>query len=283
MKTLFALIAMLLTLSIGQARADDATQALDDNGQAQANEYQAKGSSTPAVNADDSQTQGGGYSVLIENGNGVAPGSNLASTVALLTYGNGSFCSASFLSSRTLITAGHCASGNITVNVMNPRGGYYKVRAMRVYAHPQFRNYRDRYGMTMIQNDLAIVQLAQPFPAPIRTVTLSGFPSGYAPVTDVGYGFRYGNTGGMTLRWGQMQGHLAGVGQFDGLQGLVQTKVNGQNVCPGDSGGAVLLGGTDSRYLVAVHSLANGCTTHSTGASSQLVWPHRAWIQAQIR
>lgn len=278
MKPIFALIAMLLSLSIGPARADDANQALDDYGQTQANEFQTQ------AGAEEIQQANGGYRILIENGNGVSPVASLASTVALLTYGNGSFCSASFLSSRTLITAGHCASGNITVNVMNPKGGYYKARAMRVYTHPQYQNYRDRYGMTIIHNDLAIVQLAQPFPAPVRTVSLAAFPANQAAqVTDVGYGFRYGHTGGMILRWGRMLGRLSTVGQFDGRVGLNQSKINGQNVCPGDSGGAVLFGNENSRELVAVHSLANGCTDHSTGASSELVWPARAWIQAQIR
>ncbi|MGZ3694737.1 MAG: trypsin-like serine protease [Bdellovibrionota bacterium] len=225
----------------------------------------------------------GDYQVLIENGNGVPASGALSDSVALLTYGNGSFCSASFLSPRTLITAGHCFANSIIVNVMKPGGGFYQVRSMRVIRHPGFQNYTDKYGMAIIRNDLSIIQLAQPFPVPVRTVSIAGFPAGqWGQVTDVGYGFRNGHTGGMTLRWGTMQGHLQSIGQFGGRVGLEQRKSNGQNVCPGDSGGAVLYGDQNSRSLVAVHSLANGCGAHSTGASSELVWPAYAWIHSLI-
>ncbi|MGE3263425.1 MAG: trypsin-like serine protease [Bacteriovoracia bacterium] len=228
---------------------------------------------------------------LIENGNGVPRGGALASTVAMLTYGNGSFCSASFLSPQTLITAGHCAAGvrpgSMTVSVMNPRGGYYKAKAVSLAVHPEYSNRRDQYGITIIRNDLAIIQLSTPFPAPVRPVALSAFPqldSGkWIPVTDVGYGFHNGHTGGMTLRWGKMLGQLQAIEQFDGRVGLEQKNSHQQNVCPGDSGGAVLLGSESSRALVAIHSLGNGCGSGpSTGASSELVWPARNWIRAQI-
>jgi secreted trypsin-like serine protease len=222
------------------------------------------------------------FHTLIENGITVPSSGALSDSEALLTYGNGAFCSATFLSPRTLITAGHCAAASITVSIMKPGGGFYAVRSMRVIRHPNFQNYKDRYGMTIIKNDMTIIQLAQPFPTPVRTVTLAQFPAGqWAQVTDVGYGFRRLNSGAKVLRWGTMQGHLETIGQFGDRVGLEQRNSNNQNVCPGDSGGAVLLGDQNSRYLVAVHSLANGCTQgRSTGASSELVWPAQAWIKS---
>lgn len=226
-----------------------------------------------------------GYSLLIENGNPISRSAALASTVAMLTYGGGSFCSASFLTNRTLITAAHCYAANLTVNVPKPGGGYYQARSARVIKHPQYSNVRDRYGMVIIRNDLAIIQLAKPFPAPVRTVTLAAFPDlptgQWAQVTDVGYGFNRRNSGGMTLRWGTMLGRKQEIGQFDDRVGLEQRNTRNQNVCPGDSGGAVLYGNNTSRHLVAVHSLANGCGTgRSTAASSELVWPARNWIRS---
>ena len=230
----------------------------------------------------------------IENGNELGAVAPLAHTVALLRFGTGGgFCSASFLSSRTLLTAGHCLSGvnprAVSVNVLNPNGGWIRVTASATAVHPGYRNYKGTYGQTMIHNDLALVQLAQPFPVPVRTVELAAFPDDRAqewyPVFDVGYGYEYAKGGGLVLRWGQMNGRLATINQFGNRVGIEQRVTNqNQNVCPGDSGGAVLFGGIQSRQIVAVHSLSNGCGSNpSTSASSELVWPARDWILGQVR
>lgn len=232
-------------------------------------------------------------SVFIENGNEVPPLGTLTQTVALLAFPGGGFCSASFLSSRTLLSAAHCftRSGrpSVTVNVVGDNGRWVKTPVSSVQVHPQYSNRRGQYGQTLIRNDLAIVQLDRPFPHPVRTVTLApptpGMLAGtWETVTDVGYGFEAERRGSRVLRWGAMSAIVERIGQFENRDGLRQRKTTAnQNVCSGDSGGAVFIGGSDSRRQVAVHSLADGCRYGSRGASSELVWPARAWIQPQIR
>ena len=234
------------------------------------------------------------YRPLIEGGKPVNPAEPLARTVALPRYPDGGWCSSSFLSARTLLTAGHCAEGrkaaDVTVHVVSPTGTWESLPAKSLYSHPQYSHRTNADGDHIFRNDLAIVQLPQPFSFAVRTVTLAA-PTGamaageWGEVTDAGYGLgRRGDTGRPTLRWGSMVGHVAAIEQFDGREGLEQFKGSTkQNVCPGDSGGPVFLGAALSRIQIAVHSMADGCTAKSRLTYSELLWPARAWLKAQIR
>jgi secreted trypsin-like serine protease len=231
--------------------------------------------------------------IFVENGTPISKASPLARTVALMRFKKGGFCSSSFLSSRTLLTAGHCAENHraedFTVMAVSADGKWEEQAASGLVNHPSYQHYKNSHGDILL-NDVAIIQLARPFSFSVRTVSLTAptkpLTSGQSSaITDVGYGYnRTGGGGGMVLRYGSMAARLSPIDQFNGAPGLEHSKTSAdQNVCPGDSGGPVLLGGTGSREQVAVHSLADGCTTDSSVAFSTLVWPYRNWILPQVR
>ena len=228
---------------------------------------------------------------MIENGTPVKRAEDLARTVALVQFKNGAICSSSFLSPRTLITAGHCAenrkAGDMMIAVQNANGSWEQRALAKLILHPQY-SHKVKGDEHTMRNDLAIIQLVSPFSFPIRTVNLSApgtvmAAGNWQAVTDVGYGYVKPGSGGSVLRRGSMVGRVKSIPQFDNRLGVQQVKTSAnQNACPGDSGGAVLLGGPDSRNLISVHSLADGCTSQSTVTYSEMVWPARTWIQAQI-
>ncbi len=223
----------------------------------------------------------------IENGNDLPYGSPVARSAALLVFNGGGFCSSSFLSSRTLLSAGHCLKGVSAggVKVQLPTAnGWLVLDVAEVRVHPGYRLRYDKNGDAILRDDIAIVQLVKPAPVAVRPYALTAPPSarGFA-VTDIGYGYEHQGGGGMLLRYGRMQGEIKKLYGLENQPGVYQTKTSAdENVCPGDSGGPVLLGNLDSRNIIAVHSLADGCQTESTNAQSTLVWPYKAWIQPQI-
>lgn len=225
----------------------------------------------------------------IENGNEVPASSPLARSAALLVFNGGGFCSASFLSARTLLSAGHCLKGVSAsgVKVQLPTAsGWLVLKVSAVSVHPGYRLRYDNKGQAILRDDIALVQLEKAAPVSVRALSLSPPPSGNElfGVTDLGYGFEYNGGGGMLLRYGRMQGKVQPIYDLENQPGVYQTKTkDDENVCPGDSGGPVLLGAPESRSVIAVHSLADGCQSESDSAESTLVWPYREWIRPQIR
>jgi len=132
-----------------------------------------------------------GVDILVENGDTIPASAPLAQSVPLLHFSSGGFCSGSFLSKRTILTAGHCLKGmrasRVTVNVMNNRGGWTSVRATSLVMHPGY-SARTVNGVTVIRDDIALVQLSSDFPAPVRLMALSapnGLNGAWGYVTDV--------------------------------------------------------------------------------------------------
>jgi len=229
----------------------------------------------------------------IENGIVVGRGDPLTRTVALLQFKNGGWCSSSFLSARTLLTAGHCAekraAGDLLVAVQNANGSWEQRALKRLTLHPGFSHVVNEAGEHIFKNDLAIAEIVSPFSFAVNTVKIAAPSAAMAKgnweaVTDVGYGFSGPNSGGSVLRRGSMVGRVAKLKQLSGREGREQNRTSAaQNACPGDSGGAVLLGKINERQQIAVHSMADGCTAESTLTYSELLYPAREWIQSQIR
>jgi secreted trypsin-like serine protease len=104
------------------------------------------------------------YRPFIENGTTVGRTEPLARTVALVQFKEGGLCSSSFLSARTLLTAGHCAekrkADSIMIAVQNANGSWEQRAAARLTLHPEFSHRVNAAGEHIFRNDLAIIQLA---------------------------------------------------------------------------------------------------------------------------
>ncbi|RZA09419.1 MAG: S1 family peptidase [Proteobacteria bacterium] len=235
----------------------------------------------------------GDFKPFIENGTPVARTEALAQTVAMVQFKGGGWCSATFLSSRTLLTAGHCAekkrAADLTITLQNKNGSWEQRAASALTAHPQY-SHRVGWDKThYIRNDVAIIQLATPFSFKVRTVKLTQAPTLMAAgqwqaITDAGYGYAKPSAEGAVLRRGSMEGRVTAIEAFEQRLGLDQRKnAANQNACPGDSGGPVFLGDASSLQQLAVHSMADGCTDDSKLTYSELLWPLRPWITAHIQ
>ncbi|MBI3504193.1 MAG: trypsin-like serine protease [Proteobacteria bacterium] len=227
----------------------------------------------------------------VENGDEVGPDDPIARTMAMLTVGRDGYCSATFLSPRTLLTAAHCLYGENPANmrVQVSVDSLFEVVPVRsINPHPSYRS----TGEPSHLYDIGIIQLGRDFPLKARPARLASPEElegrGTSDMTVAGYGrgFAGGRGGARVLRVGRI------VGAVMGDQRRVVERVDprrGQNACKGDSGGALLVGGPDSTALLGVHSRgarnANcvGAPAEKRFGISVLVWPFKDWIEEQIQ
>src|SRR4051812_46409022 len=111
----------------------------------------------------------------VENGTSVPASDPLAQSVAFLKM-SGSRCSASFITSKVLITAGHCsekvAPVTTTVEVRDPSGKVYSRKVSQVFTHPKFNIVTPSTGIH-VNYDLGLVFIEDEFPFPVRPLKIS--------------------------------------------------------------------------------------------------------------
>lgn len=197
---------------------------------------------------------------------------------------NASYCTASVIDPRVLLTAAHC--------VTSPRGtvAYYRDQAgepvlgeaSEIEIHPGFRP--DAARRSMLSIDLALVRLAEPLPASFRPVTLSSqvrLEQGQRLLV-AGFGIAdetLPRTGGV-LREGILEATAA---ESPLLVHLRDPEGTGLGACTGDSGAPVFTPGRP--VVVAVAIWAKGEDGQRCGALTQavLVGPQRHWIDAILQ
>ncbi|RYZ96214.1 MAG: trypsin-like serine protease, partial [Proteobacteria bacterium] len=173
------------------------------------------------------------FQISIENGTPVARTEALAQTVAMVQFKGGGWCSSTFLSSRTLLTAGHCAekkkAADLTITLQNKDGSWEQRSAATLTPHPQYSHTVGWNQTHYIRNDVAIITLSAPFSFPVRTIKLTQAPALMAAgqwqaITDAGYGYSRPGAGGTVLRRGSMEGRVTAIEAFEQRLGLDQRK-----------------------------------------------------------
>lgn len=224
----------------------------------------------------------------VQNGTVVSAQNNLSRSVALMRFSSGGTCSASFLTTKMLVTAAHCTRGvaasSVTMMVRNSKGAWVSAEVSKLISHPQFTQSNSVVG-TRVKYDIGLIQLKNEFSVPVRPLKIGsvGDMVTEKDVTVVGYGWNGPSTGAGTLRSGVMKGLVQSHYNFYNREGLYMVPKSSQAVCPGDSGGAVLKGTSTSTLLIGVNSLSNACQNGSdTFSISEIVIDHKAWIKKYI-
>ncbi len=221
----------------------------------------------------------------IENGNVVSPSESLSRAVVHLKFSNGSSCSGAFLTSRVILTAGHCTHRKTPegteVVIVDKNGKKYSQLASRVITHPDYKLTNSMWG-TIVSHDAGLVTLAKAFPITVPTFRIGNVTSFATPrtVTIVGYGYNRPKAGSGTLRKGTMTAVVAPIDSYDGEDGLLMKPNNQQWLCGGDSGGPVIDGTSSSRTLVGINSMSSGCKNYSEAQSiAEIAWDMKPWIK----
>jgi len=225
----------------------------------------------------------------VENGDVVAVAHPLTKSVALFTLGGGT-CSASFLTDKVLLTAGHCTKGKsasaTSVRVKTGVGKWHTVKVAKLITHPNYKIDKLPDGGAKVNNDIGLVFLQESFPFAIRPLKLASAAQlrrERTAVTVVGYGKNSSFGGSGVLRTGKMIGEVFEIENFFDREGIFMVAADDQIVCPGDSGGAVLKGDAYSTQLIGVNSLSSGCQGGDVGeqrSMSEIALSHRTWIRS---
>lgn len=222
----------------------------------------------------------------VENGDDVMAKDNLSRSVARLSLSKGATCSATFLTKKILLTAGHCTSAThastTVVKVRDASGKWHSAKVAQVYTHPDFF-VDDSLPGTRVKHDIGVVELSEEFPFAVRPLKIGSIAkmTKTEAVTIVGYGMSAETGGSGTLRQGTMDGTIKALNAFFGRKGIYLENTHGQLGCPGDSGGAVLRGDSSSSIIIGVNSLSSGCKGYDQANSmSEIADHHKDWIQS---
>lgn len=215
-------------------------------------------------------------------------GGPAAGSTLMVLNARGGVCTGIVLSSRTILTAAHCASGGTELRIHWKEGSGEPVLLppTAVALHPEFK--ADAVTSRRRSIDLALLHLAEPLPARFAPATLvdGAAPRAGAAVALAGYG---------VLREGEARttgvyrsAALAAVEPYGPGRVLLWAadpagagKRPGMGACQGDSGGP-MTGGDGG--IVAVTSWSTGPSGKSCGLLSQgvLVAPQRGWIDGTL-
>ncbi len=209
----------------------------------------------------------------VENGVEVGPQGVLEQSVARFVRFSGA-CSASFLTRRTLLTAAHCAQGqqpsSTYIQLRDRQGVWHRRQIRQILVHPEYARRQVPGVGTVVANDFALIHLTVPIDVPVRPLQLVDpvRSASWIPVIITGYGLLSQSVATATLHMGRMRARVQRINQLDWAEGLMMLPYEPQHqlVCPGDSGGPVLL--KDMISLIGVNSLSSGCQAEKTGVVS---------------
>jgi hypothetical protein len=210
------------------------------------------------------------------------------------------FCSGSLVSSTVFVTAGHCFADGSSVQVsFDPAGvtnparlNFYGV----VHVDPGFCGGCGSGVAGFASHDVAVVKFSTPIPSTV-VPRLASLPSAnltaglkvHTPVDLVGYGFQsFTNGGGQpqpatggSRSWGTSELAQAGASAAPTLLKLASAS-SGAGSCEGDSGGPVLLGGTDT--ILAVNSFLTSSFCQGVSYAYRLDTPDElAFVRGFLR
>jgi hypothetical protein len=195
-----------------------------------------------------------------------------------------SYCTASVIDPRTVLTAAHCVASpeSTAVHFRDHDGQAVFLDAADIAIHPGYRP--DAARRRLLSIDLALVRLATPLPTSFRPVALSDSPGVEIgqKLLIVGFGVAdetSGKTGGV-LREGLIE--VSGSTPPFLIQ-LSDPEGQGLGGCTGDSGAPVFTPGRP--VVVAVAIWAKGEDGQRCGAATEaaLVAPQRHWIDAILQ
>jgi V8-like Glu-specific endopeptidase len=190
--------------------------------------------------------------------------------VALFDSDGRFICSGALISSRIVLTAGHCTMSPPPVEVLfsdTIRHLGARVRVQKIVVHPEFVSSDFRHA------DLALLVLRERARVPSLTWNAAGLPEDFVDreVRVVGFGLQ--SQGGITGE--KMTVSIA----IDRLVGEREYEYAGAT-CGGDSGGPQLLDEAGDELLVGVTSYARGGCGGEAGAHRVDV--HAGWIQGVL-
>jgi V8-like Glu-specific endopeptidase len=225
----------------------------------------------------------------VENGTVAPAAAPISRSVAFFKLSKGGSCSATFLTEKVLLTAGHCTDGTgasgSQIRIRDSGGKRYSAKVAEVHTHPQYSLQSTAIG-AIVNNDVGVVVLQDAFPVSVRPLRLGGvsqLEQRPTEVTVAGYGWSGKGSGAGTLRHGKMIGEIEKLENFTGREGIRMVPKDDQIVCPGDSGGAVLRGDENSTVIIGVHSLSTGCqgaAPEERVSMSEIAIAQKAWIQS---
>jgi secreted trypsin-like serine protease len=202
----------------------------------------------------------------------------VAGLVLALSNGDGALCSATLITSTVLVTAAHCV-----VDSVGATAGFFPDGVTEVDVPATAYVAKDGYAGTP-DNDIALVQLAEPVPgiAPLPIALSSPRPRTRGTI--VGYGLDPSGRSGVgeqgTVRLKRCPRALkrAGIQRGDLQHSLCwRPKRHGQDTCNGDSGGPLLVS-------TAIAGVTSGGYPKCPGKLSwdSDVASYAGWIQQQL-